>query len=346
MSFSERKESVLIGWGLAGAIMAWQLYLNKKPFSVFDSGINHSTRTAAGLVNPVVFKRLTKSWNADVLMPYAHDFYQQIEQELKLNLLSGRKIFRVFASVEEENNWSSRQGDERFKAYLKTAEVNELPETDVVATPFGAGKVETFGNLNTNLFLDASKDFFLARGVEFIPKEFDYDAYADFEKVNCFFCEGVQVMQNPLFNNLPLKPTHGETLIIKSNQLQFDHILNKNMFVMSIGENLYKVGATYNWELDKPVKTESGRQELEEKLNSFTSFEYEIVEHRAGIRPTISDRRPLLGKHHEKENAFIFNGLGTKGVMIGPYYAEQLMEFVFNQKSLDPEVDISRFRKA
>jgi glycine oxidase len=100
------KENTIIGWGLAGAILSWQLYFKKRPFKVYDSTINHSTRVAAGMVNPIVFKRLTKGWNADTLLPYAELFFTNVEKELGVQLISGKNIWRIFASVEEQNNWS------------------------------------------------------------------------------------------------------------------------------------------------------------------------------------------------------------------------------------------------
>jgi glycine oxidase len=115
-----KDDKVIVGWGLAGSVLAWQFYLKGVGFQVNDSGVNWSTRTAAGLVNPIVFKRMTKSWNADLLMPYAEEFYSKIEQILGVQLISRRPIFRVFASTAEENDWSAKQGDDRFKAYLST----------------------------------------------------------------------------------------------------------------------------------------------------------------------------------------------------------------------------------
>jgi hypothetical protein len=82
----------IIGWGLAGATLAWQLHFRNQKFVVHDSGKNYSTRVAAGLVNPIVFKRLTKSWNADLLMPYSVEFYQKIAAILDVKLVS-KKIF-------------------------------------------------------------------------------------------------------------------------------------------------------------------------------------------------------------------------------------------------------------
>jgi len=37
------------------------------------------------------------------------------------------------------------------------------------------------------------------------------------------------------------------------------------------------------------------------------------------------------------------NGLGTRGVMIAPYVAKQLFDFIEKEKPLDREINISRF---
>ncbi|MGV6860784.1 MAG: NAD(P)/FAD-dependent oxidoreductase [Putridiphycobacter sp.] len=331
----------IIGWGLAGTTIAWQLYFDNQNFSVFDSTTNHSTKTAAGLVNPIVFKRLTKSWNADILMPFAKDFYQKIETILKAQIIKPKNIYKVFNSFEDENNWVVKQSDSRFESYLELQPPSFKIEH--ITAPFGFGKVKTFGNLDTIAFLEKSKSFFEKKGILFTNHPFDYNTVETNKKY--IFCEGYDIKNNPFFNYLPLKPTHGETLIIKTKSFKFTEIVNKNMFVMHIKDDLFKVGATYNWSLSEPVTTKSGREELIEKLNQFANFEYEIVSHQAGIRPTVKDRRPLVGVHPKHDNLFVFNGLGTKGVMIAPYYGHQLLNFIKNQQPLDNEINITRYEK-
>ena len=168
----DQKSNEIIGWGLAGAVLSWQLYFRNQKFMVYDSLSNHTTRVAAGMVNPIVFKRLTKSWNADLLLPYAEKFYSRIEKLLDVNLVSNKSIFRVFASVEEENNWSSKQGDERFQRYLETPTAAEMPSSEFVHSPFGMGKVNTIGSVDTNLFLDRSKVFFQENNIQFVDEVF------------------------------------------------------------------------------------------------------------------------------------------------------------------------------
>jgi glycine/D-amino acid oxidase-like deaminating enzyme len=344
------KEFGVVGWGLAGATLAWQLYFEKKEFLVFDSNQNYSTRAAAGMVNPIVFRRLTKSWNADTLMPYAVDFYKKIEDALGQSIVDAKNVYKLFSSFEDENNWMVKQQDDRFSHFLQPLSQNEKIEN--VKNEFGYGVVNTFGNLRTNDFLDLSKAFFKANSIEFIDETFEYELlniennqYKDYEFEHLIFCEGFDVLKSPIFGYLPLRPTHGDTLIIKSDNFKFKHILNKNMFILHIKDNLFKVGATYNWKITEPIKTEEGKLELIEKLNKFAEFEYEIVEQQAGIRPTVMDRRPLIGTHPNHPNIHIFNGLGTKGVMIAPFYSNTLIQNLINGQVLDKETNITRYTK-
>jgi glycine/D-amino acid oxidase-like deaminating enzyme len=78
-------------------------------------------------------------------------------------------------------------------------------------------------------------------------------------------------------------------------------------------------------------------------LESFITVPYKIVEHIAGIRPTVKDRRPLVGKHPKHPNLAVLNGLGTRGVMIAPTVAKALYDHLENGIALDKEISIARF---
>lgn len=342
MSNLPQREIHIGGWGLAGANLAWQLNREGIPFRVWDTGENHCTRTAAGLVNPIVFKRLTKTWNIDLLLPFAEQFYSQVSNVLGVNLISHKSIYYIFSGKEDENTWSSRMGDERFTPYIEhTGDF----KVDHVHAPFGFGKVNTFGNLDTGKFLDESKKYFLSKGVEFIDQTLSVSETADNPESDFVFCEGVAALDNPLFNYLPLKMSHGEVLVIESEEIKFQDVISRNLFILPLGDNRFKIGATYNWELTKPVITEAGKADLVERFESIVSCKYKIIDHQAGIRPTVADRRPLLGVHPVQKNAFIINGLGTKGVVIAPYYAHHFLEFYLQRCPLEKEVNIERFKR-
>jgi glycine/D-amino acid oxidase-like deaminating enzyme len=335
---SKNSEYTIVGAGLAGTVLAWQFLKRNIPFSLIDAGENQSTTTAAGVVNPIVFKRLTKSWKADELLPYAGGFYTELEDKLGIELLLRKNLLRIFASVEEENNWSVKEGDDRFTTYLDRPDNLEITG---VNQQYGAGLVKTIGHLKTTIFLEESHRYFQSLGYLVEKRSFDYDE-VDANK-QYIFCEGVAVQNNPYFTFLPLKPTHGEVLIIRSTTLKVNHIVNGNMFIQPLENDLFKLGATYNWELNEPICTEEGKADLLERFEQFVDCEYEVVDQLAGIRPTVKDRRPLIGSHPQKENLHVFNGMGTKGVMIAPFFANQFADALLGVAPLDKEVDIRRF---
>ncbi|PKP14923.1 MAG: FAD-dependent oxidoreductase, partial [Bacteroidetes bacterium HGW-Bacteroidetes-23] len=144
---------------------------------------------------------------------------------------------------------------------------------------------------------------------------------------------------------LPLDGTKGELLIIKSKALKLDVILKSSVFIIPLGNDLFKVGATYNWEDKTATPTEEGKNELLSDLKSLLTADFEVIEHLAGVRPTVKDRRPMLGTHPKHPKLHVLNGLGTRGVMLAPDMAKMLFENIENQIPLDKEIDIKRFKK-
>lgn len=309
---------------------------------MIDADQNHSTRVAAGIANPIVFKHLTKGWYVDITLPAAEKFYKEISAMLQQDLIASKNIFYPFTDIADENNWSAKMGDDRFTNYI---EHNHEKISDHVHAPFGYGRVKTFGNLKTGLFLDASKKYFQGKGIQFHSEKFDAKSAIENTDINFIFCEGIAVLQNPFFGYVPMKSSHGEVLTIHSENLNLSQIVSKNLFVLPLGDHTYKIGATYNWELTEPILTEAGKSDLIERLENLIDCDYQIIKHEAGVRPTVADRRPILGVHATHKNLFIFNGLGTKGVIHAPHFSKVLVNFLIDQTPLPDEVNITRFKK-
>ena len=145
---------------------------------------------------------------------------------------------------------------------------------------------------------------------------------------------------------MPLKPAKGEIITIETEGLEIGtDIINKNAFIMHLKNNTYKFGATYNWDDLNDTNSESGLKDLESKIEKIINCQFEIVNQEAGVRPSVIDRRPVLGRHPKHENLFIFNGMGTKGVMLAPYFAQKLINFIRFNEHLNEEVNVLRFNK-
>ena len=144
---------------------------------------------------------------------------------------------------------------------------------------------------------------------------------------------------------MPLNEVKGELITIHAPDLKIDFLLKSSLFVFPLGDNFYKVGATFNWDDKTSNPSEEGKKELVEKLEKVINLPYKIIDQTAGIRPTVKDRRPLVGKQPAFQNLAILNGLGTRGVMIAPSVAKQLFQHLENNTALDSEIDIKRFEK-
>ncbi|PCH72448.1 MAG: FAD-dependent oxidoreductase, partial [Flavobacteriaceae bacterium] len=145
------------------------------------------------------------------------------------------------------------------------------------------------------------------------------------------------------FKHLPMQEAKGELITILAPELKVDYLIKASVFVMPIGDDLYKVGATFNWKDKTNAPTLAGKEELLMKLDLFLNCPYKIIEHVAGIRPTVKDRRPLVGVHPDYSRYAILNGLGTRGVMIAPQAANQLYALLEQGVAIPRDVCIDRF---
>ena len=140
-----------------------------------------------------------------------------------------------------------------------------------------------------------------------------------------------------------MQEAKGELITIHAPELEIDFVLKSSVFIMPLGHDLFKVGATFKWSDKTNTPTKEGKLELLQKLNRLIKVPFEVVGHVAGIRPSVKDRRPLVGVHPKKGHLAILNGLGTRGVMIAPTVAKELYNHLENGETLRGEINISRF---
>ena len=67
-----------------------------------------------------------------------------------------------------------------------------------------------------------------------------------------------------------------------------------------------------------------------------------MVGHSAGVRPCTATTRPHLGRHPQDGRLLCFNGFGSKGYALSPYFARHFADFLEGKTELDKEADLSR----
>jgi len=341
---------IIVGLGLAGLAFAEELIAKKKSFIVFEDNSQTSSLVAGGVYNPVILKRFTPVWNAKQQLEIALPFYKNLEEKLNQKFDKKFVVKRAFKSIKEQNNWFSASDKPLLKPFLD-AKIEHQKYNGIIGD-FGFGKVNETGRIDTLKLINAYRDFLsqenLIRFEKFEHQKINLSSekndYKDIEFGKIVFCEGFGLKQNPFFNDLPLDEVKGELITIHAPEINIDFLLKSALFLIPLGDNTYKVGATFNHADKTSNPSEEGKNELIEKLIRVINVPYTIMHQTAGIRPATIDRKPFVGLHKEHRNLAILNGLGTRGVMIGPTIAKALYNHIENGEELDIESDIKRFQ--
>ena len=339
---------LVVGSGVAGICLTHELIQAGCDVRLIDKGKNASSAVAAGIINPLVFRRMTLSWRVAELVPFARKKYAEMEQLTGSSFYHPLVIRRLFASEQELGFWKKKQELPEFSEYMETL-IEEDLNFPMEQNTFGTGRVKQVAYIDTDTFMHANHSYFQSKGIlseetfdlrELDPQEAIYKGVTyDF----VLFAEGKDGRFNPLFSYLPLQQTKGEVLTLESGTIYSKESLNRKCFLLPLGNGQFKVGSTYAWDTDDTTPTEEGKQTITENLKSITSEPYTITEHKAGVRPTVPDRRPLIGRHPVLPKMVIANGLGTKGYMIAPLLMHELVNHLLKGTELNKESHISRF---
>jgi glycine oxidase len=340
---------IIVGLGLAGLAFSRELEKQGKTFIVYEDNSQHSSLVAGGMYNPIILKRFTPVWDVENQLKVALPFYKELEDLLGSRYDYKVSIYRLFTSIEEQNNWFATCDHPFLSEYMIPKVIKENYKG--IESPFGYGKVIGTGRIDTKKLLNDYRNY-LQENDNILNERFDYEAiefkgenvlYKRCSASKIVFCEGYGIKQNPYFNDLPMQEAKGELITIYAPELDIDFVLKSSVSIMPLGEHKFKVGATFNWKDKTNTPTEEGKNELLSKLESLISVPFKVIEHVAGIRPTVKDRRPLVGIHHERPELATLNGLGTRGVMIAPVAAKELYDCLENGIELRKEINISRF---
>jgi glycine oxidase len=348
LSSSDPYDYIIVGQGLAGSCLALQLLKHGKRILVIDRYDEHSaTQVAAGLFNPITGRLMTKTWKADVLFPYLHEFYRDAEQFTDERFFYPMPLYRPFISVEEQNEWMGKSTNAELTKYIGKVHITPIDHA-LVRNKFGGLSLKQCGYLDTAKFTQAVRNV-MVKQASLLEEFFDESAltftsrgveYGGYRASKIIFCQGVQSLAGKLFSWLPIRPLKGETLSIQTDHI-ISSIYNRGVYVVP---GIWKVGATYQANDLTPAVTDRARLELTEKLDELITFPYEITTQSWGMRPTTPDRKPILGPHPNHQEVVIFNGLGTKGVSLAPYFSGVLAAWLENKAPINKEVDIERYK--
>lgn len=338
---------IIVGQGIAGTLLGLELINRGYEIRIFDPCSNDtSSNKAAGLYNPITGRKMVKTWLADELFDGLPEFYAGLEQKLGTSFHQAIPIYRPFFSIEEQNDWNAKGQEDQYSVYIK--QIHQKPTgVSELLDEFGGLELAKTGFVDLPVLIEAARNYFTEKGV-FEPSAIDSDelqfsevvTYKNFTADKIIFSDGTFFSQNVFWKNLPFKPVRGEIIDIACD-LPPDRIYNRGVFMLP-KNGLFRIGSTYDHELLSFEPQQKGIEELQRRMTKLFSGKYELISASAGVRPATHDRRPYIGWHPENKAVGIFNGFGTKGVSLVPYFSKLFIDSFEGTAEFLPEADVSR----
>ena len=341
----QKRDILIVGQGLAGSLLALELEKRGKKVMIIDNNPSvSSSKVAAGLYNPITGRKMAKTWLADEIFPNLSKFYQDLEKKIDAKFHFCKTIYRPFNNVEEQNDWSLRTIELGYAFYIKLT-VNYPMGINQLINPLGGFFINCSGMIDVPKLISECKKYFKIKGmytqesvrVETLEVGEAHVKLGSFEADKIIFCEGPLAVNNPLWSDLKFNLVKGEILDV-SCRLVMNLVLSKGIFMLPY-KGYVRVGSTYDNENQNEEPTEKGKLELLNRLSKLYKGNVKILEHRAGLRPATFDRKPFIGFHDKYKNVAIFNGFGSKGVSLIPYFAMNLADHICFGKKMYLEVN-------
>ena len=340
---------LIVGQGLAGSVLALEAIDRGIAVKVIDLGYTKgSSYVAAGLVNPITGRQHKLTWQAERLFSTLKPFYRQWERKLKASFFYELPLYFPITSVGEWNSWSEVALSEAYRPFVQPP--SDPHYTSLIGQQLKQVTLNQTGYLDTRSFLAAVRAWLVERQLlveatvdhQAIASQGDRVIYQNEAYDYLVFCEGARATKNPLFDHLDMRPAKGHILEGTIEEGSFQHIINRNGWLLPLSDKKILYGSTYeHTKTDLNVDAEQ-EQLLLERIGRLLLVDFNHEHTRVGIRPATADRKAFLGRHPVHHRLALFNGLGSKGVSQAPFLARQLLDHLIDQAPLLAEIDIQR----
>ena len=342
---------MIVGQGICGTFLSNELIQAGQTVLVIDENRpQSSTKIASGVINPITGRRLVRTWEIEKMMPYAVNAYKTFGEKIATPLIRQCNMLDFHPTPQMVLAFAERQPIE--KEYLRIPDYADQWKT-YFNYDFTIGEINPCWLIELNQLLagwrvelqkkeSLLEDLFIWEDC-IVAK--DHIQYRNITAQKIIFCDGVFGFDNPYFKLLPYSPNKGEALIVHIPDLPRTNIFKHGINIVPWEEDLFWIGSTFEWTFNHANPTPGFRIKTEKQLRNWLKLPFKVVDHFAAERPANMERRPFVGLHPVTTSVGIFNGMGTKGCSLSPYFAHEFVEYLLQNTPLTPEVDVRRFAK-
>lgn len=349
----EHVDTVIVGQGIAGTSLAWQLLWRGRNVRIIERGDRVTTsRVAAGIINPITGQRVALSWRVKEFFAEAVPFYRRTEQELGATFLTLLRHVRLLKNADEHARFEKKRADPAFAEWLSTPQPAPLLDPAQFAADDPGFEMEHGGWLNVAAWLDASAAHFRRLGMYLegeVPEEsvsWQPDgALLSLPQPLCarhvVWCTGHSASRSSLFPWLKWRSARGDILTIHAPELREQRMVVRGGWLLPLGrDGLFRTGSTYDWAHLHAVPSPAGRAEIESRLHALLRVPWTTVDHQAGVRPIINESKAIASLHPGRPACGFFNGLGSKGVLHAPRISGQFAAVLCGEGAAESGFDL------
>ena len=352
---SQAAPVLIVGGGLAGVTLAWSLVQRGLPFLLVDRAeAVTSSKIAAGLVTPITGMRLNLSWRYPQLEAAARRLYQAVESKVGGHFYHQVDCLRLFRDAEQAALWRRRSAQPELAPFWQ-AEPDRACLRQHFHAPFGAVGIVGGAWLDTAAFLAASQRHFETMGC-WLQGEVQSSSlvssgalwrWQDREFAAVVWCVGWEAVKEESLAWLPFRLAQGSVLEIDAALGGESRVVTRGCWVAPGPNGRWRAGTTYDLAFAARGPHEPDPAVLEHLharlRRTLLQQPYDLRGVQTAVRPAMEGSGMAIGRWPQRAGHFVFNGLGSKGVLRAPWAAEHLLEVMLHGQPLDPEVDLMRF---
>lgn len=283
----------------------------------------------------------------DDVMPFALTAYHELGIELNLDAIEQKNIIDFFPTPQMKLSFQQRHTEDPQYLSIPT---EQSKWKEYFNDDFGFGEINPCLLVNIAGILAAYRLRLQTKlreenfELKLLKVDKETIQYKDITATSIIFCDGTSSVNNPYFSLLPFAPNKGEVLWIECKGLPATNIFKSGINLVPWKENIFWVGSSYEWEFQDQLPSESFREKTISHLDRWLKIPFDVIDHKASIRPATLERRPFIGFHPTHKNLGIFNGMGTKGCSLAPFFAARFVDYILNGVPLLPDINIFRFK--
>jgi glycine/D-amino acid oxidase-like deaminating enzyme len=353
----------IMGAGLAGVSLAHELLSEQASvFLVDPRGIAGGASGAPlALVNPATGRYATKTSDAEECINSVKTHLEMVQESSPVQFFKQTGVLRPaldsrIASRMQQNLEETQWPD----GWIEWMDEQTLKEFHPGINCVDGGVWLPVGmTVDSGVYLSSFKDRLVQQGLKLntgstykIKKkenswQISFENGQSITAANLIFTTGIYSSEFKFWKDIKLHPVKGQLAVMEAPKpVNFNHAVSALGYTSSLSSNRFLIGSTYEHEFEDEEPDAEGLDYLLSRfgkvLPSLRS-ESKVIAQWAGVRASTPNRKPVIGRHPEHENLYLFAGLGSKGLLYSAYGSQLLARNILSGSAIPQELDIQRF---